>query len=109
MRILFLLLVALFISPTFAQDMGNICLLDDQDHNHALYDSWELKKIPDECKVGDILSIYLRDHILQGTRIASQFCDFEIQIIMPNLSSFGSLVCVIKTKTPRNEKGNQTQ
>ena len=104
MRILFLLLVALFISPTFAQDMGNICLLDDQNHNHALYDSWELEKIPDECKVGDILSIYLRDHILQGTRIASQFCDFEKQIIMPSQKYPATLICVLARHTnPRYE------
>ncbi len=102
MRILFLLLVTLFISPTFAQ-VGNICLLEDDFHTHVLMDDFEIKKLPKECKVGDILSVHFWNHGIEASRVASQYCDFEKQIIFPSLKNPGRLVCVIKTKTPRNE------
>ena len=99
MRILFLLLVALFISPTFAQ-AEDLCYINDSDNKYV---KWK-PTIPKECEVGDILVISFSNR--QATadrntpRIASEFCDYEKQIKIDHQY----LSCVLKTKTPRKKK-----
>ena len=99
MRILFLLLVALFISPTFAQvDERNICYINDSDHS---FGDWK-PTIPKECEVGDILHIQFSNNKQEKNtpRLASEFCDYEKQIKIEHQY----LSCVLKTKTPRKKK-----
>ena len=105
MRILFLLLVALFISPTFAQvDERNICYINDSGNNMA---KWE-PTIPKECKVGNILVVWYTqsysDAESNSPRLASQYCNYEKQIKM----DFGYLSCELARKTPRKNINPQT-
>ena len=105
MRILFLLLVALFISPTFAQvDERNICYITDADT--SLFGKWE-PTIPKECKVGNILVVwYTRSSTPQPalTKLASEYCDYEKQIKI----EAAYLSCELARKTPRKNINPQT-
>ena len=102
MRILFLLLVALFISPTFAQ-VEDLCYIHDGDNNMM---KWK-PTIPKECEVGDILVVWYTqsydDAERNSPRLASQYCNYEKQIKM----DFGWLSCELATKTPRKNKNPQ--
>ena len=98
MRILFLLLVALFISPTFAQ-AEDICFIFDNAETYTFNPT-----IPKSCEVGDILAISFSDKYdtadRNTPRIASEFCDYEKQIKIEH----AYLSCVLKTKTPRKSR-----
>ena len=98
MRILFLLLVALFISPTFAK-AEDICYIYDDSETYMFKPT-----IPKSCKVGDILAISFSDRYATADRntprLASEFCDYEKQIKIDHQY----LSCVLKTKTPRKKK-----
>ena len=101
MRILFLLLVALFISPTFAQvDERNICYTNDIAKDfYGVY-----SVIPKECKVGNILVVwYTRSSTPQPalTKLASEYCDYEKQIKI----EAAYLSCELARKTPRENVG----
>jgi hypothetical protein len=103
MRILFLLLVTLFISPTFAQvDERNICYINDSDHR---FGDWE-PTIPKECKVGDILVVWFSSMKYPGllSRFASKYCNYEKQIKI----DFDYLSCELARKTPRKNINPQT-
>ena len=96
MRILFLLLVTLFISPTFAQ-AEEICYI------FVLPKTLTFEAIiPEECEVGDILHIQFSNNKQEKNtpRLASEFCDYEKQIKIEHQY----LSCVLKTKTPRKKK-----
>ena len=107
MRILFLLLVTLFISPTFAQvDERNICYITDADTSP--FGKWEERNlIPKECKVGDILVVwYTHNDVKYGalSRLASKYCNYEKQIKI----DFDYLSCELARKTPRKNINPQT-
>ncbi len=90
MRILFLLLVTLFISPTFAQE-GFICEVDKESYTDGL--------VLDHCYEGDILLIeYNKTYRRNFMTIASQYCDYEKEISFVQHQFF---TCVLKTLTPR--------
>ena len=94
MRILFLLLVTLFISPTFAQQNNFICEVDKESYTDGL--------VLDHCNVGDILQLeYDRNYRRNFMTIASQYCDYEKEISFVQHQFF---TCVLKTKTPRKMK-----
>tara|TARA_B100001964_G_scaffold204900_1_gene234960 strand:+ start:201 stop:530 length:330 start_codon:yes stop_codon:yes gene_type:complete len=107
MRILFLLLVTLFISPTFAQvDERNICYITDADT--SLFGKWE-PTIPKECKVGNILVVWKMGSVESQvsatlTRLASQYCNYEKQIKIES----AYLSCELARKTPRKNINPQT-
>ena len=94
MRILFLLLVALFISPTFAQTNSFVCEVEKDKEITGL--------VLDHCNVGDILLIeYHKSYARNFLFIASQYCDYEKEISFVQHQFF---TCVLKTKTPRKIK-----
>ena len=95
MRILFLLLVALFISPTFAQ-AEDICLVE----------KYKEGMVFENCNEGDILLMKIKSgYVTHQNEIIADYCDYE-QVVKTALSTGWYFTCVLKTTTPRKIKEN---
>lgn len=93
MRILFLLLVALFISPTFAQ-AEDICLVE----------KYKEGMVFENCNEGDILLMKIKSGwVPHQSDITAHYCDYE-QVVKEALAAGWWFTCVLKTKTPRKIK-----
>ena len=87
-------MVALFISPTFAQTNSFVCEVEKDKEITGL--------VLDHCNVGDILLIQIKPKQVKSIAvIASKYCDYEKEISFVQHQFF---TCVLKTKTPRKIK-----
>ena len=88
-------LVALFISPTFAQ-AEDICLVE----------KYKEGMVFENCNEGDILLMKIKSgYVTWQNTIIADYCDYE-QVVKTALSAGWHFTCVLKTTTPRKIKEN---